>query len=59
MHGSIIGLCEKAKTIKRVDSELSKEFEVKIVMHQGSVLSPSVSAVVVDAVTELVRGGVK
>ena len=28
------------KTKVRVDSELSQEFDVKEVMHQGSVLSP-------------------
>ena len=38
-----------------MDSELSEEFEVKVGMHQGSVLSPFIFAVVVDAVTELAR----
>ena len=33
-------------------------FEVKVGMHQAPVLSPFVFAVVVDAVTELVRVGV-
>ena len=31
-----------------MDSELSDEFEVKVCMHQGSVLSPFLIAVVVD-----------
>ena len=31
-----------------MDSELSEEFEVKVVMHQGSVPSPFFVAVVVD-----------
>ena len=35
-----------------MDSELSEEFEVKVGMHQGSVLSHSL-AVVVDVVTEI------
>ena len=35
----------------RVDSELSEEYEVKVGMHQGSVLSPFRFAVVVDVVT--------
>ena len=35
----------------RVDSELSVELEVKVGMHQGSVLSPFFFAMVVDAVT--------
>ena len=41
----------------RVGLELSEEFEVKIGVHQGSVLSPLVFAMVVDVVTENVRNG--
>ena len=40
----------------RMDSELSEEFEVKVGMHQGSVLSPFLFAMVVDVVTEFARG---
>ena len=40
-----------------VRSELSEEFEVKVEMHQGSVLSPILYVVVVDVVTEFVREG--
>ena len=43
------------KTRVRVGSELSGEFEVKEGMHQGSVLSPFLFAVVVDVVCELAR----
>ena len=32
----------------RVDSELSEEFQVKVKMHQGSVLSPFLLTAVVD-----------
>ena len=35
-----------------MDSELSEEFEVKVGIHQGSVLSFYLFAVVVDVVTE-------
>ena len=38
-----------------MDSELSEEFEVIVIMHQGSVLSPFHFALVVDVVTELTR----
>ena len=55
---SVMSLCEGAKTRVRVDSELSGEFEVKVGMHQGSVLSPFIFAVVVDVVNELAREGV-
>ena len=52
-----MNLHEGAKTRVRVDSELSEEFEVKVWMHQGSVMSPFLSALVVD-VTEYARYGV-
>ena len=37
--------------------ELSQELEVKVGVHQGSVLSPLVFVIVVDVVTESVRSG--
>ena len=46
----VIILYEGAKTRVRVDCELSEEFEVKVVMQQGSVLSPFLSALMVDVV---------
>ena len=52
---SVMSLYERAKTWVRVNSELSDEFEVKVGMHQGSVLSPFLIAVVVDVVTEFTR----
>ena len=55
---SVMSLYEGAKTRVRVDSELSEEFEVKIGMDQGSVLSPFLFAAVVDVVTEFAREGV-
>ena len=38
-----------------MDSALSEEFEVNVGKHQGSVLSPSLVAVVVDVVIKFVR----
>ena len=52
---SVMNLYEGAKTKVREDSELSEEFEVKVGMHQGSVLSHFLSAVVVDVVAEFSR----
>ena len=52
-------LYKGASTGIRVDSELSEEFEVKVVMHRRSVLSLFLFAVVVDVITEFVRGCAK
>ena len=46
-----------AKKRVRVDSELSEEFEVKVVMHREYVLSCFIDTVVADVVTGLVRKG--
>ena len=54
---SVMGMYEGAKTRIRVDSELSEQFYVNVVMCQGSVLSPFIFAVVVDVVTEFAREG--
>ena len=54
-----MNLYEGAKTRVRLDSELSEVFEVKVGMHQGSVLSPFLLAFVVDVVTELAIGYTK
>ena len=54
----MISLYEGVSTNVRVDSELSEELEVKVGMHQVTVLSPSTIALVVDAVTQFAREGV-
>ena len=41
-----------------MDSELLEEFEVKVWIHQGFVLSPFLFPVEVDIVTKLAREGV-
>ena len=56
---SVMSLYEGEKSWVRVDSELSEKFEVKVGMHQGSVLPPLLFAVVVDVVTKFVRGSAK
>ena len=52
---SVMSLYEGAKTRVRVDTELSEELEVKVGMHQGSVLSPFLLVLVVDVITEFAR----
>ena len=53
MVRAMISLYEGAKTRVRVETrlELSEEFEGKVGVHQGSVLSPLVFAIVVVVVT--------
>ena len=52
---AVMSLYEGAKTKVRVGLELSEEFEVKVGVHQGSMLPPLVFAIMVDVVTESVR----
>ena len=52
---SVMSLYKGAKTRVRVDSELSDELEVKVGIHQGSVLSPFLFVLVVDVVTTFAR----
>jgi hypothetical protein len=48
-----------ADTLKMVklDSNVSKEFEVKVGVHQGSVLSPLLFIIVLEALSQKFRGG--
>ena len=46
-----------AKTRVRVGSEMSEEFDVKVGVHQESVLSPLVFAIVVDVIHCRGNGG--
>ena len=57
MVRSEMSLNEGAKTRVGVDNELSEELEIKVGMHQGSVLSPFIFALVIDVVTEFAREG--
>ena len=54
---TVMSFYEGAKTRVRVGLELSKEFEVKVGVHQEPVLLPLVFAIVVDVVTKNVRNG--
>ena len=56
---SVMSLYEAAMTRVRVDSELSEECKAKEGMHQRSVLSPFLFAMVVDVATEFARGCTK
>ena len=54
---SVISLHGGAKTRVKIDSEVPEELEVKVGMHQGSVLSPFLLALVIDVVTEFAIEG--
>ena len=51
----VISLYEVSKTKVKVGSKLSEEFDVVVGVHQGSVLSPLLFAIVVAVVTENAR----
>ena len=54
----VMSLYDGAKTRVRVGSAYSEKFEVKVGVHQGSVQSPLLFAIVVDVITENARRGV-
>ena len=55
---AVMSLYDGAKTRVRVGSAYSEEFEVKVGVHQGSVLSSLLFAIVVDVIAENARRGV-
>ena len=55
---AVMILYDDAKTRVRVGSAYSEEFKVNVGVHQGSVLSPLLFAIVVDVITENARKGV-
>ena len=54
---AVMSLYEGSRKKVRVGTGTSEEFEVRVSVHQGSVLSPLVFAIVVDVVTEHAREG--
>ena len=58
MVRAVMCLYDGATTRVRVGSANLNEFEVKVGVHQGSVLSPLLFAIVVNVVTENARRGV-
>ena len=55
---AVMSLYDGARTRVRLGSAYSEEFEVNVGVHQGSVLSPLLLAIVVDDITENARRGV-
>ena len=58
MVWAVMSLYNGAKTRVRVGSAYSVKFEVKVGVHQGSVLSPLLFAILVDVITENAKMGV-
>ena len=54
---TVMALYTEACTIVRTDAGLSESFEVKVGLHQGSVLSPLLFAAVMDVVSSEARSG--
>ena len=50
-----MSLYKGCKTAVSVDGELSSSFSVEVGIHQGSALSPLLSIIVMDVLTEDVR----
>ena len=57
MVRAVLSLHDGAKTRVWVGSAYSEEFEVKVGVHQGSVLSSLLLAIVADVVTENAKKG--
>ena len=57
MVQAVMSLYDGAKTRVRVGSAYSEQFEVKVGVHQGFLLSPPLFATVVDVITENARRG--
>ena len=55
---AVMSLYDGPKTRVRVGSAYSEEFEVKVGVHQRSVLSPLLLAIAVDVITKNARRGV-
>ena len=54
----VMSLYDGAKTRVRVGYAYSEEFEVKVGVHQGSVMLPLLLALLVDVITENAKRGV-
>ena len=52
------GMYSNARSLVHVGEEYSEEFEVKVGVHQGSVLSPLLFIVVLEALSREFRCGV-
>ena len=54
---AVMAMYDEALTVVRTSDGDSDSFEVKVGLHQGSVLSPLLFVIVMDVVSRVVRGG--
>ena len=54
---SVMAFYTGACTVVRTDARLSESFEMKVGLHQGSVLSPLLFAAVLDVISSEARSG--
>jgi hypothetical protein len=54
---AVMSTYEKARTVVRVGNECTEEFDVKVGVHQGSVLSPLLFIIVMQAITKNISKG--
>ena len=54
---AVMSLCKGARTKVKVGTHLSEEFELNVGIHQASVLSPMLFAIVDDVVTDETKEG--
>ena len=54
---AVMAMYERARTVVRTKDGISEEFEVKVGVHQGSVLSPLLFVVVMEVLAQSVKEG--
>jgi hypothetical protein len=55
--GVIVAMYSRVKTAVKTQNGIGDEFEVRVGVHQGSVLSPLLFTIVLDALSKAFRGG--
>ena len=54
---AVMSTYDRARTVVRVGKEYTSDFEVKVGVHQGSILSPFLFIIVMQAISQNIRKG--